>query len=85
MSGAAPRSDGKPARSTARRLRVGAQLLRTWQGRDYTVTVTDNGFFWGGHTYRSRSPIARKITGSPWSGPAFFGLNKTATARGDKV
>jgi hypothetical protein len=79
-----PRTDGKVARPTARRLRAGAQLLRTWQGRDYTVTVTDTGFFWNGKTYRTLSPIAKKITGSAWSGPTFFGLNKPASAQGAK-
>jgi hypothetical protein len=73
-----PRSDGKPQRPAPRRLRAGARLLRTWQGRTYAVTVTDSGFSWEGQTYRSLSHIARKITGTPWSGPAFFGLNKMA-------
>ena len=79
-----PREDGKTARPTARRLRAGAQLLRTWRGRDYTVTVTDTGFFWNGKTYRTLSPIAKKITGSPWSGPVFFGLDKAAPTKGAK-
>ena len=80
-----PRDDGKAARPTARRLRAGAQLLRTWRGRDYTVTVTDTGFFWNGKTYRTLSPIAKKITGSPWSGPVFFGLDKVVPKQGAKV
>jgi hypothetical protein len=75
-----PKPDGTPA-PTARRLRPGTRLLRTWQGRTYTVTVADNGFIWDGHTYRSLSVIARKITGTAWSGPAFFGLKKNLDAR----
>jgi hypothetical protein len=29
--------------------------------------------------YRSLSEVARKITGSRWSGPRFFGLRSSAT------
>ena len=76
-----PKPDGKPAQKFARRLRPGTRLLRTWQGRTYAVTVADSGFIWDGHTYRSLSVIARKITGTAWSGPAFFGLRKPVDAR----
>lgn len=76
-----PKPDGKPAARPAPRLRPGTRLLRTWQGRTYTVTVADNGFIWDGHAYRSLSVIARKITGTAWSGPAFFGLRKGPDAR----
>lgn len=75
-----PREDGKAARPPPRRLKPGTRLLRTWQGRTYTVTVADNGFIWNGETYRSLSVIARKITGTAWSGPAFFGLKQTKGA-----
>ena len=80
-----PRPDGKPRRPTPRRMRTGARLLRTWQGQTYMVTVLDGGFSWDGQTYRSLSHIARKITGTPWSGPAFFGLNKVAPSRKAKA
>ena len=63
-----------------RRFKPGTRLLRTWQGRTYTVTVADPGFLFDGRTYRSLSVIAREITGTPWSGPAFFGLPKRRTA-----
>jgi hypothetical protein len=76
-----PKPDGKPAPRPVPRLRPGTRLLRTWQGRTYTVTVADNGFIWDGHTYRSLSSIARKITGTAWSGPAFFGLKQRPDAR----
>lgn len=76
-----PRADGKPTRAPPRRLKAGTRLLRTWQGRTYTVTVTDDGFIWGGMTYRSLSVIARKITGTAWSGPAFFGTKSTKGAK----
>jgi hypothetical protein len=40
------------------------------------VTATDDGgFLYRGTAYRSLSKVARAITGTHWSGPAFFGLN----------
>ena len=44
------------------------------------VTIADPGFVYDGHTYNSLSLIARKITGTQWSGPAFFGLKKRIAA-----
>jgi Protein of unknown function (DUF2924) len=55
-------------------LKPGTRLMREWQGRSYDVLVLDNGFSWQGTRYRSLSAIARKITGTAWSGPLFFGL-----------
>jgi hypothetical protein len=72
-----PRGRGpQAAPAPVRRLKPGTRLLRAWQGKTYTVTVADPGFLYEGKTYASLSVIARKITGTPWSGPAFFGLNK---------
>ena len=62
-------------------LKPGTRLLREWQGRTYEVVVLDDGFFWQGTHYRSLSAIARKITGTPWSGPLFFGLKQNRSAR----
>lgn len=59
---------------TPRRLRPGTRLLRTWRGETYVVNVAESGFLYEGQNYRSLSVIAREITGTPWSGPAFFGL-----------
>ena len=44
--------------------------------------MLDDGFSWQATHYRSLSAIARKITGTAWSGPLFFGLkaNRSATA-----
>ena len=33
-----------------------------------------DGFCWRGEVYASLSTIARKITGTSWNGPRFFGL-----------
>ena len=57
-------------------LTCGTRLLREWQGTPHWVTVTDAGFEYDGILYKSLSAIARKITGTAWSGPAFFGLKK---------
>jgi hypothetical protein len=58
----------------AQRIRVGARLLREWNGRTHTVTVEEQGFTYAGRSYQSLSAIAREITGARWSGPRFFGL-----------
>jgi hypothetical protein len=48
--------------------------MREWQGRTYDVLVLDDGFSWQDTHHRSLSALARKITGTAWSGPLFFGL-----------
>jgi DUF2924 family protein len=55
-------------------LKSGTRLVREWRGRTYEVLVLDDGFSWQGTSYRSLSALARKITGTAWSGPLFFGL-----------
>ena len=64
-------------------LKSGTRLVREWQGGSYDVLVLDDGFSWQGTRYRSLSAIARKITGTAWSGPLFFGSkpNRPATRR----
>lgn len=61
-------------------LRPGARLIREWNGETHQVEVVDSGFVWRGKTYRSLTAVAFTITGARWSGPRFFGLNKTAEA-----
>ena len=62
-------------------LKPGTRLVREWQGRTYEVLVLDDGFFWQGTHHRSLSALARKITGTAWSGPLFFGLKANRAAR----
>src|SRR5215471_18720655 len=50
------------------RLKPGTRLLREWRGRSHKVLVLDDGFSWHATHYRSLSAIARKITGTAWSG-----------------
>jgi hypothetical protein len=55
----------------------GTVLIREFDGQDYQVTVAVDGRFeMDGHKYPSLSAVAKHITGTQWSGPAFFGLNK---------
>ena len=67
--------------NAAPRLKPGTKLLREWQGRTHEVVVGENGFLWQLAHYRSLSKIARAITGTPWSGPVFFGLKPRTVPR----
>jgi hypothetical protein len=61
-------------------LKPGTRLVREWQGRTYEVFVLDEGFCSEGKPHRSLSAIARKVTGTAWSGPLFFGLKPNRSA-----
>jgi len=56
------------------RIKPGTRLCRRWQGEMHEIFVTVSGFEYRGVGYRSLSAVARKITGTRWSGPAFFGF-----------
>jgi hypothetical protein len=59
----------------------GTRLFREWQGRMHVVTIgEDKVIRWEDREYRSLSRVARAITGTHWSGPAFFGLRKKLAA-----
>jgi len=73
---------GEVRRRARLELKSGTRLLREWRGRTHEVLVLDNGFSWQGMEYRSLSAIARKITGTAWSGPLFFGLKQNRPATG---
>jgi hypothetical protein len=57
-------------------LRPGILLTREWGGHLQRVMVLADGFSWNGKTYRSLSKVALAMTGTRWSGPRFFGLDK---------
>ena len=78
---------GGAAKRFRPQLKPGARLMREWQGRTYEVVVLDDGFSWQGTRCNSLSAIARKITGTAWSGPLFFGLkpNRLANRRPAQV
>lgn len=69
-------AEGKTPRllSTSPEAKLGTTIVRTWRGKVYPVTVIKDGFVFDGVTYKSLSEIARKITGTRWNGPSFFGL-----------
>jgi hypothetical protein len=71
---------GEAAKRFRPQLKPGTRLMRAWQGRTYEVVVLDAGFSWQGTRCNSLSAIARKITGTAWSGPLFFGLKRTRSA-----
>ena len=56
-------------------LAPGTVLFREWGERDHKVTVTAEGSFeYEGKLFKSLSAVARQISGTPWSGPLFFGV-----------
>ncbi|UNK78206.1 DUF2924 domain-containing protein [Sphingopyxis granuli] len=62
-------------------LAPGLRLVREWQGKVHVVTVDDAGaIHWNGQCWKSLSEVARTITGTRWSGPAFFGLKQRKAA-----
>jgi hypothetical protein len=58
------------------RFKAGTKLIREWRGKTHEVTLNNEGYHYLGKTYKSLSPIACEITGTRWSGPAFFGTKK---------
>ena len=62
--------------STEAKLRDGTRLIRRWKGIEYEVLYKDKEYHFQGETYRSLTKIAEIITGTHWSGPRFFGVNK---------
>lgn len=69
------------ARRRAIPLAPGLRLVREWQGTVHVVTVDDTAaIHWNGQRWKSLSEVARTITGTRWSGPAFFGLKQRKAA-----
>jgi hypothetical protein len=59
----------------------GMRLVREWNGRTHIVTIGDDRVIrWNDREWRSLSEVARAITGTRWSGPAFFGLKRKVAA-----
>jgi Protein of unknown function (DUF2924) len=60
---------------------TGARLMRSWNGQTYVVETAEDGIIrWNDREWRSLSEVARAITGTRWSGPAFFGLRSRKAA-----
>lgn len=60
--------------SLLKQCRPGDRLSRVWKGVMYEVEVCDLGYKFENTLFRSLSAIARRITGTRWSGPRFFGV-----------
>jgi hypothetical protein len=56
--------------------RIGDRIVRGWRGVNHEITVVPKGYAYRGDVYRSLSEIARRITGTRWSGPRFFGTRE---------
>ena len=69
------------AKTQTRDVKPGMRLVREWNGGVHVVDVDDNNLIhWNGRTWGSLSEVARAITGTRWSGPAFFGLKRKVAA-----
>jgi hypothetical protein len=82
MDAAMSTGDPKAAISNIVSAKPGTQLIRSWKGKTYTVTIEESGYQYEGRRYRSLSEIARHITGTQWSGPLFFGLKSRKAKKG---
>ncbi len=67
-----------PTEAPPTKVTPGSVLIREWHGVSHRVTVLADGVLLRGARYRSLSEVARKITGTRWSGPRFFGLRAPA-------
>lgn len=66
---------------TRRRIKTGSVLVREHDGVNHEVVIVPGGFLWNGETHRSLSTLAKRITGTTWNGPRFFGLRQRQAAR----
>lgn len=68
-------------KANARNVQRPRRLTREWNGAIYVVNMNDDGAIqWNGQRWNSLSHVARAITGTRWSGPAFFGLTAGKSA-----
>ena len=59
----------------------GTRLVREWNNVVHVVTIDEAGVIrWNDRDWRSLSKVAHAITGTRWSGPAFFGLRQKIAA-----
>jgi len=73
---------GTIAPSAASAIKPGTRLVRSWHGEDHHVLIREDGFIYNDTLYPSLSQIAKRITGTSWSGPRFFGLKKDKGSHG---
>lgn len=53
----------------------GTKLVREFNGKQYSVIVTNRGYEYNSKIYKSLSAIANEITSTHWNGKKFFGVN----------
>jgi len=75
----ATKPKAKAGRGDMVRMVPGTMLHREFSGVMHRiVAMSDGQFEYNGKPYRSLTSIANEITGTRWSGPAFFGLRDPA-------
>ena len=75
QAAAQPRMPVESGFGSAQQMGPGTRLLREYEGKTHEVLVIENGrFVYGARIFKSLSEVARQITGTPRSGPEFFGL-----------
>ena len=75
----------KAGRGEVVKLVPGTMLTREFAGTVHrVVTMPDGQFEYLGKPYRSLTAISNLISGTRWSGPAFFGLRGRATKEAAK-
>jgi hypothetical protein len=66
-------------------IKPGTRLVRQWRDEVHLVNVETNGYEYQGAKYQNLSEIARLITGTRWSGPAFFGIKNEQNSKFKEV
>jgi len=79
---AASLADGRSDPVPAPAFKPGTRLLREWRGETHEVTLLETGVLYRGERLRSLSEVARRITGTRWNGPRFFGMRSDKTEAG---
>jgi hypothetical protein len=74
------RPESRQTKAT-QRFKPGSKIIREWKGETHEVLITSSGYEYRGEAFKTLSPIATRITGTHWSGPAFFGTRQKAVKR----
>ena len=75
----------KAGRGEVVKLVPGTMLTREFNDATHRVVTLPNGQFeYTGKPYNSLTAIANEISGTRWSGPAFFGLKASKSRKGSK-
>jgi len=77
--------DGTYRPKRQRSLSPGVVVTREWKGVVHKVSIVAGGFEYRGQLFKSRSEIARAITGTRWSEPRFFGLEQKPASKSKKA